>query len=88
MQTEGEEATQLSRRLEREKAHQDSTAGMSEDLSEGEKSSARGESANINLVDTIETWANEHKDKKLYIVLLRHVDSIAFELDNQCFICI
>ncbi|KAF3325886.1 putative sucrose-phosphate synthase 1 [Carex littledalei] len=90
-QTEGEEATQLSRRLLREKARQDSTVGMSEDLSEEEKSPARGESTRacmpkINSVDTIETWANEHKDKRLYIVLLRHVDSIAFELDNQCFI--
>lgn len=61
---------------------------MLEDLSEGEKPSAHGESTRacmpgINLVNAIETWASEHKDKRLYIVLLRHVHLITFELDNQ-----
>jgi sucrose-phosphate synthase len=56
---------------------------MSEDLSEGEKGdvvgdlSAHGESTKgrmprISSVDVMENWANQHKEKKLYIVLIRH----------------
>lgn len=57
---------------------------MSEDLSEGEKgdlvgdlsshgdSSARGRMPRISSVDVMENWANQHKEKKLYIVLIRH----------------
>ncbi|KAJ3698356.1 hypothetical protein LUZ61_002061 [Rhynchospora tenuis] len=76
-QIEGKEETPLPKRqLEREKARLDATAGMSEDLSEGDKdSSAHGERTRasmpkINSIDTIEAWASQHKDKKLYIVLL------------------
>ena len=56
---------------------------MSEDLSEGEKGdlvgdlsshgdSTRGRMPRISSVDVMENWANQHKEKKLYIVLIRH----------------
>jgi sucrose-phosphate synthase len=81
-QIEGEEASRLSKkRLEREKARRDAAADLSEDLSEGEKgeningSSVHDESTRermprIGSTDAIEVWANQHKDKKLYIVLI------------------
>ncbi|KAG8046989.1 hypothetical protein GUJ93_ZPchr0008g12640 [Zizania palustris] len=55
---------------------------MSEDLSEGEKGeninesssvhdeSTRGRMPRIGSTDAIEAWASQHKDKKLYIVLI------------------
>ncbi|CAA6672614.1 unnamed protein product [Spirodela intermedia] len=81
-QIEGEEAQSLAkRRLEREKARRDATADMSEDLSEGERvdtvsdisshgDCARSRMPRISSVDAIEGWASQHKDKKLYIVLI------------------
>ncbi|KAJ4763301.1 Sucrose-phosphate synthase [Rhynchospora pubera] len=76
-QIEGKEVTPLPKRqLEREKERLDATANMLEDLSDGDKdSSTHGESTRasmpkINSDDTIEAWASQHKDKKLYIVLL------------------
>ena len=56
---------------------------MSEDLSEGEKGdvvsdiSTHGESnrsrlPRISSMDSMETWTNQQKGKKLYIVLIRH----------------
>ncbi|GJN41160.1 hypothetical protein PR202_gn00498 [Eleusine coracana subsp. coracana] len=82
-QIEGEEASRLSkRRLEREKARQYAAADLSEDLSEGEKGdninelsvhddSMRVRMPRIGSTDAIEAWASQHKDKKLYIVLIR-----------------
>ncbi|KAK3121489.1 hypothetical protein QOZ80_8BG0654410 [Eleusine coracana subsp. coracana] len=81
-QIEGEEASRLSkRRLEREKARQYAAADLSEDLSEGEKGdninelsvhddSMRVRMPRIGSTDAIEAWASQHKDKKLYIVLI------------------
>jgi sucrose-phosphate synthase len=71
--------------MEIEKGRHDATADMSEDLSEGEKgeaagadlsvhgegSSRAGRMARISSIDAIDAWANQHKDKKLYIVLVR-----------------
>ncbi|KAG2583013.1 hypothetical protein PVAP13_6KG226100 [Panicum virgatum] len=81
-QIEGEETSRLSKqRREREKARQYAAADFSEDLSEGEK----GENSNepsihdertrtrmprIGSTDAIEAWTSQHKDKKLYIVLI------------------
>jgi len=72
------------RRLERERGRRDATADMSEDLSEGEKGdvvgdlaahgdSVRGRMPRISSMEAIESWASHYKDKKLYIVLIRHV---------------
>ncbi|KAF8407163.1 hypothetical protein HHK36_006289 [Tetracentron sinense] len=82
---EGEEAQRMSkRRLERERGRREATADMSEDFSEGEKGgdvisdfsahgdSIRGRMPRISSVDAMETWASQHKEKKLYIVLIRH----------------
>nr|CAB3467717.1 unnamed protein product [Digitaria exilis] len=81
-QIEGEEASRLSkRRLEREKARQYAAADLSEDLSEGEKGendhepsihdeNMRTRMPRIGSTDAIEAWASQHKDKKLYIVLI------------------
>ncbi|CAO2201332.1 unnamed protein product [Urochloa humidicola] len=81
-QIEGEEASRLSkRRLEREKARQYAAADLSEDLSEGEKGennnepfildeSTRTRMPRIGSTDAIEAWASQHKEKKLYIVLI------------------
>ncbi|CAL5355281.1 unnamed protein product [Camellia sinensis] len=57
------------------------TADMSEHLSAGEKGevvgdmsahggSTRGRMPRISSVDAMENWANQHKEKKLYIVLI------------------
>jgi sucrose-phosphate synthase len=65
---------------------------MSEDLSEGEKGDAvsdlsthcesnRGRLPRISSTDAMETWANQQKGKKLYIVLVRH------ELNLNALIC-
>ncbi|OEL24273.1 putative sucrose-phosphate synthase 4 [Dichanthelium oligosanthes] len=78
-QIEGEEASRLSKqRLEREKARQYAGADLSEDLSEGENNnepsihdeSTRARMPRIGSTDAIEAWASQHKDKKLYIVLI------------------
>nr|AAR16190.1 sucrose-phosphate synthase [Bambusa oldhamii] len=81
-QIEGEEASRLSKQhLEREKARRYAAADMSEDLSEGEKveninessihdESTRRRMPRIGSTDAIEAWASQHKDKKLYIVLI------------------
>ncbi|MQM16391.1 hypothetical protein Taro_049348 [Colocasia esculenta] len=83
-QIEGEETQRLAkRRLEREKGRRDATADMSEDLSEGERGdivgdisshgdSVRSRMPRISSVDAFEAWASQHKDRKLYIVLIRH----------------
>ncbi|AQK51990.1 Putative sucrose-phosphate synthase family protein isoform 1 [Zea mays] len=80
-QIEGEEASRLSKqRMEFEKARQ-YAADLSEDLSEGEKGETNNEPSihdesmrtrmpRIGSTDAIDTWANQHKDKKLYIVLI------------------
>lgn len=55
---------------------------MSEDLSEGEKADMmsdlsahggnnRGRMSRVSSVDMMSTWANQYKEKKLYIVLIR-----------------
>lgn len=83
-QLEGEEVQRKAKRhLERERGRREATADMSEDLSEGEKGdvpadlsahggSVRGRMPRISSVDVMENWANQHKEKKLYIVLIRH----------------
>lgn len=56
---------------------------MSEDLSEGEKGdvvselsphgeSNRGRLTRVVSVDAMESWAAQQKEKKFYIVLIRH----------------
>lgn len=71
------------RRLERERGRREAVADMSEDLSEGEKGdvvsdlsthgeSNRGRLPRISSMDAMETWTNQQKGKKLYIVLIRH----------------
>ncbi|KAG0501514.1 hypothetical protein HPP92_001586 [Vanilla planifolia] len=64
-------------RLEREQGRKDATEDMSEDLSEGEKGDTVGELLQCetprkkfqrNLSD-LQTWSDENKEKKLYIVL-------------------
>ncbi|KAJ6373153.1 hypothetical protein OIU76_027480 [Salix suchowensis] len=79
---EGEEAQwKAKRHLERESGRKEATADMSEDLSEGEKGdvpgdlsahggSVRGRMSRISSVDVMENWANQHREKKLYIVLI------------------
>ncbi|XP_042489846.1 probable sucrose-phosphate synthase 1 [Macadamia integrifolia] len=81
-QLEGEEAQRMAkRRLERERGRREATADMSEDFSEGEKGdvvselsvhgeSNRGKMPRISSVDVMEAWANQQKEKKLYIVLI------------------
>ncbi|KAL7112326.1 hypothetical protein ACP275_05G145300 [Erythranthe tilingii] len=69
------------RRLERENAHREATADMSEDLSEGEKGdtvgdisvrgdSVRGRMPRVSSIDMMANLASPHADKKLYIVLV------------------
>ncbi|KAL1816016.1 hypothetical protein ACET3Z_018590 [Daucus carota] len=69
------------RRIEREIAHREAAADMSEDFSEGEKGDAGndfspvGESrksrfSRINSVDAIDALPSQQKGKKLYIVLI------------------
>lgn len=73
------------RHLEREKARKEVTADMSEDFSEGEKAdlpgeipshsdhSTKGRMSRISSVDVFENWFAQHKEKKLYIVLIRYI---------------
>lgn len=87
-QLEGEEVKRKTKRhMERERGRREATADMSEDLSEGEKGdvlgdlsshgdSVRGRIPRINSIDAMENWANQHKEKKLYIVLIRHENQI------------
>ncbi|CAN7101496.1 unnamed protein product [Brassica rapa subsp. narinosa] len=69
------------RHLLRERARLEATADMSEDLSEGEKAdvpgeiltptdSSKGRMSRISSVDVFENWFAQHKEKKLYIVLI------------------
>lgn len=55
---------------------------MAEDLSDGEKGdtvgdlpsqadNSKGRMRRINSVDVMENWANQHKERRLYIVLIR-----------------
>ncbi|XP_058203298.1 probable sucrose-phosphate synthase 1 [Rhododendron vialii] len=81
-QLEGEEAQCTAKwRVERERGRREATADMSEDLSEGEKGdlvsdipthggTPRGRMHRIHSVDAMENWANQQKEKKLYIVLI------------------
>ncbi|KAK9699926.1 hypothetical protein RND81_08G204600 [Saponaria officinalis] len=81
-QIESEEVQRVAKRhMEREKGRREATADMSEDLSEGEKGdtlsdiafqkdSNRGKMRRISSVDMMENWANNFKEKKLYIVLI------------------
>lgn len=77
--------------MEREKGRREAVADMSEDLSEGEKGdtiseiSAHGESnrgrlPRISSVETMEAWASQQKEKKLYIVLIRYSVNAFFDL--------
>ncbi|KAG8636344.1 hypothetical protein MANES_16G123800v8 [Manihot esculenta] len=81
-QLEGEEVQRKAKRhIERERGRKEATADMSEDLSEGERGdvhgeilshggSVRGRMPRISSVDVMENWAKQHKEKKLYIVLI------------------
>lgn len=70
------------RHLEREKARQYAAADFSEDLSEGEKGENNNEPSHdeitrtrmprIGSTDAIEAWASQHREKKMYIVLIRY----------------
>ncbi|KAL3535914.1 hypothetical protein ACH5RR_004375 [Cinchona calisaya] len=81
-QLEGEQAQRMTKRhLERERGRREAVVDMSEDLSEGEKGDAvsdfsahgesnRGRLSKISSVETMEAWASQQKEKKLYIVLI------------------
>lgn len=96
-QIESEEAQRMSkRRLERERGRRDATADMSEDLSEGEKGDAigdrsahgdvtKGRMQRISSADAIEAWANQYKNKKLYIVLIRYEEICVRNIIFVCF---
>lgn len=85
MQLDEKQTQRLSKRqMEREKGLREAVADMSEDLSEGEKgdavsdisahgeSSTRGRFSRISSVDTMESFVNQQKGKKMYIVLVRY----------------
>ncbi|KAL0842930.1 hypothetical protein Bca101_016175 [Brassica carinata] len=81
---EGKNAKRAAKRhLLREKARKEVTADMSEDFSEGEKadvpgeiptlsdgSNTKGRMSRVSSVDVFENWFAQHKEKKLYIVLI------------------
>ncbi|KAL0672536.1 hypothetical protein Bca4012_000516 [Brassica carinata] len=80
---EGKNAKRAAKRhLLREKALKEVTADMSEDFSEGEKADVPGEiptfsdgntkgrMSRVSSVDVFENWFAQHKEKKLYIVLI------------------
>ncbi|VVB14033.1 unnamed protein product [Arabis nemorensis] len=82
-QVEGKNAKRVAKRnLEREKARKEVTADMSEDFSEGEKAdlpgeiqpthsdNTKGKMSRISSVDVFENWFAQHKEEKLYIVLI------------------
>ncbi|MCO5600835.1 hypothetical protein L7F22_054950 [Adiantum nelumboides] len=72
-QIEWEHAQRLAkRRIEREQAHIDATEDIS-DFSEGEKPdsfSVESRMPRVSSVDYMEAWVEQHKEKKLYIVLI------------------
>lgn len=82
-QLENEKAQRLTKmRLQRERARREVTADMSEDFSEGEKGdtlgdllshggSFKGGMKRVSSVDVMANWANQHKERNLYIVLIR-----------------
>lgn len=78
------------RRIERERGRRDVAADMSEDLSEGERGDAVGDMSShgdstrggrmlprISSIDALDAWATHQKEKKLYIVLIRHALSLS-----------
>lgn len=81
-QLEGEQAQRMTKRhLERERGRREAVADMSEDLSEGEKGDAftdvsghgeshRGRLPRISSAETMEAWATQQKEKKMYIILI------------------
>eukprot|EP00249_Psilotum_nudum_P018799 c26968_g1_i1 orf=498-3647(-) len=79
-QIEWDDAQRLAkRRIERERGRRDAAEDMSEDLSEGDRLDGVGiaEGASmgnrmhrVSSVDTVAAWAELHKDKRLYIVLI------------------
>ncbi|CAH8391443.1 unnamed protein product [Eruca vesicaria subsp. sativa] len=82
-QIEGKNAKRVAKRnLLREKALKEVSADMSEDFSEGEKADVPGEiptlsdgktkgrMSRVSSVDVFENWFAQHKEKKLYIVLI------------------
>lgn len=76
LQIEWDHAQRLAkRRIEREQAHKDATADMS-DFSEGEKpdftAGETGGMPRVSSVDFVAGWAEQSKEKKLYIVLIRY----------------
>lgn len=82
-QLENEKAQRLTKMLmRREKARSEVTADMSEDFSEGEKGDTLGDLPShggsfrsgmkrVSSVDVMANWANQHKERNLYIVLIR-----------------
>ena len=71
------------RRSDRERGRREVTADMSEDLSEGEKGdtlgdlpataeNVKGRMRRVSSTDVMENWAAQQREKKLYIVLIRH----------------
>ncbi|OAY63164.1 putative sucrose-phosphate synthase 2, partial [Ananas comosus] len=76
------------RRWELEQGWRDATEDMSEDLSEGEKGDVVGEMVQTprkrfqrNFSD-LQTWSDDNKGKKLYIVLIRDLNSSIILLCN------
>ncbi|KAK2992465.1 hypothetical protein RJ640_011604 [Escallonia rubra] len=95
-QLEGEEEQRTrKKRFERERGRREVIADMSEDLSEGESAhgdSTRGRMPRIISVDAMESWASQHKEKKIYIVLIRHEAEyddcmVALSSLTICFLC-
>lgn len=71
------------RRSDRERGRREITAELSEDLSEGEKGDTvgdlpapaenlKGKMRRVSSIDVMANWATQQKEKKLYIVLIRH----------------
>jgi sucrose-phosphate synthase len=97
LQIECEETQRFTKHLlEHEQSCKDATEDISEDLSEGERNDVindmyiRGDGqrksklSRINSVDVIEAWANEEKEKKLYIVLIRYIFEIFLWITARC----
>lgn len=84
MQLEGEESQHRTKKsLKPLRGRKEVIAEMSEDLSEGEKGdtlsdistpggSRRGKMTRISSVNMLENLAKQQKEKKLYLVLIRH----------------
>lgn len=71
------------RHSDRERGRREITADLSEDLSEGEKGDTvgdlpapaenlKGKMRRVSSIDVMANWATQQKEKKLYIVLIRH----------------